>query len=112
MDNPLHPPLSGLSTKKRFFGGLPKGKVEILIFVWPSVHRKELVLMYKEPKRGWKVFLILILERVFKSHACAPSCIASQNHSRKKLKIQIADGKQFKIVPGTIYCCIVIVYNL
>ena len=43
------------------------------------------------------------VESVLKSHVCA-ACIASRNHSIKKLETHIADRKRFKIVPETIYC--------
>ena len=47
---------------------------------------------------------------VFYSHACAASCIASQNHSSNKLLTQDTDRKRFRIVPETIYCLLYI-YN-
>ena len=74
-----------------------------------------------EPRRAVEIFLVVKISKlkgldsvpsvgcVFKSHACAPSCIAPRNHSTKKLETHIAGRKRFKIVPGTISCFIV--YN-
>ena len=46
----------------------------------------------------------LSMGSAFYSHACAASCIASQNHSSNKLLIQDTDRKRFRIVSGMIYC--------
>ena len=49
------------------------------------------------------------VESAYKSYACAPFCIAPQNHCNKKLETHIADRKQFKIVSKTNFGFIV--YN-